>query len=107
MAGKSGQLLPLLENLLKHSDERSIEALRALTNLADSSSYLSLRDLRVNSNAEDIRKALCAGDSIHLIVKLLDQPLTKVQACWTIGNICVDGKMLLGVLENFIELLSF
>lgn len=40
---------------------------------------------------EDARKAICAGNCVNLIVALLDQPLTKVQACWTLGNICMDG----------------
>jgi len=96
MASKSSQLLPVLETLLKHSDERSIEALRALANIADS---------------KEIRKALATGECIPLIVKLLDQPLTKVQACWTIGNICMDDRTAVavrnaGALEKMICLLK-
>ena len=38
-----------------------------------------------------MRKAICGTDCVDAIVQLLSTPLMQVQACWTIGNICMDG----------------
>jgi len=85
-----------LKKLLTYADERSIEALRALANL---------------SNSKEMRKAICGTDCVDAIVQLLSTPLMQVQACWTIGNICMDDRSVLavrnsGALERMLDLMA-